>query len=1002
MDTLRKCLKVDAVKKTLRSLPRTLGGTYARLLADIVDEYSEDAVRVFQMLCFSRRPVLLCEMVDVLAVELQDQFRFEPQQRLPHPRDIKLICSTLVDIAPAIARVDTRHSEKPVEELKFAHYSVKEYLMSGEASIGRLDRYFAVKNRGDVSIAQACLVYLLHFDDPNPITLETLEKFPFYRYAAKYWTSHFNSVSDSDCTDMCIQLFTVKRLCFQNWLQVYDPDRPNQGLRCSKMAESANPLYYASLCGLSDIIELLLQKGGDVNALGGSDGSALQAAAHFGYMKIVSILLEHGADVNKPGGRCGSALVAACSNGHVDIAEELLRQGADINQSHDGRDSALYAACAIGNRDLFNLLLTNGADIRWQNGHSESAISIASTYGHTELVKRLLEESTTTRSLIEDGSALVSALIEGHLEIAGILLANGADVNAQDASPILIASSEGHKAIAELLLEQGADANASDEFHGSALQRASSGGHVEIVESLLEHGADINASDDTSESANGTALQCASRSGHTDVVKLLLTRDPEVNAVGGQDGSALASASRRGSKDIVELLLKAGADINTRGEYGGDALGGASEGGHLEILEILFDNGADANKSPDALALASGNCHIPIVKRLLEKGADAKSQGGSRGRQALESAFRSQQSLLCGHIPVKSAFCPASKNEIIDLLLHDGVDLKSEGGEFASRLLIIAVQKGDIGDIERLVKNGIDINLQVERSGQVMNGLELACLSGNLEVVELLLREGANVHIQPQVGEYGGLLHAVSVGQNNEAGVSMFFNVKDMMAHESSERILNRARIAERLLRAGADPNVQGGRYCNALQAASFLGQSDIVRILLDHGAEINMQTGPYGSAIQAACYNSRPEVVEQLLERNASFDEPGTFWGNALQVASWAGDKQIVELLLRHGADVHRRDDSPCSGGDVHRLREEEKYRGSSALQIASREGFGNICALLREAGANDEITRDEEGPGDARPRDSFRKKLDLMRQVMYRSPENQKKWAGWSEIML
>ena len=767
-------MKVDAVKKTLRSLPKTLGDTYARLLADIVDEYSEDAVRVFQMLCFSRRPVLLCEMVDVLAVELQDHFRFEPQQRLPHPRDIKLICSTLVDIAPAIARIDTPRAEQPVEELKFAHYSVKEYLMSGEVSIERLDRFFAVRNRGDVSIAQACLVYLLHFDDPNPITPETLERFPFYRYAAKYWTSHFNSISDSDCTDLCIELFTVKRPCFENWLLVYDPDRPNHGFRCSKISEFASPLYYASLCGLSDMIEVLLQRGGDVNALGASDGSALQAASHFGYTKIVNVLLERGADVNKPGGRYGNALVAACSNGHVDIAEQLLQQGADINQSNDGHHSALAAACAIGNRDLLNLLLMNGADTRWQNGHNDSAISIASTYGHTDLVKRLLEEGANTESLVGDGSALVNALVEGHMEIAGILLANGADVNAQDADLILIASSEGHKEIAELLLEQGADANASDEYSGSALQTASSGGHVEIVELLLEHEADINASDDTSESQNGTALQCASRSGHTDVVKLLLTRNPEVNASGGQDGSALTSASRRGSKDIVELLLKAGADVNIRGEYGGDALEGASEGGNLEILEIIFDNGADANASPDALPLASRRCHVPVVKRLLEKGADVISQGGSLGRQALESAFRSENWSSAGDTPLKSAFCPASKDEIIDLLLHHGVDLKSEGGKFASRLMIIAVQNGNIGDIKRLVTNGIDIGVQVEGFGQVMDGLEMACVSGNLEVVELLLQEGANVHIQPQPGEYGGLLHAVSVGQNREAAVSKF------------------------------------------------------------------------------------------------------------------------------------------------------------------------------------------------------------------------------------
>jgi len=45
-------------------------------------------------------------------------------------------------------------------------------------------------------------------------------------------------------------------------------------------------------------MNLLLEKGADVNAQGGHYGNALQAAASEGHGMIVNLLLEKGADVN--------------------------------------------------------------------------------------------------------------------------------------------------------------------------------------------------------------------------------------------------------------------------------------------------------------------------------------------------------------------------------------------------------------------------------------------------------------------------------------------------------------------------------------------------------------------------------------------------------------------------------------------------------------------------------------------------------------------------------
>ncbi|MEW6493434.1 MAG: ankyrin repeat domain-containing protein, partial [Cyanobacteriota bacterium] len=77
----------------------------------------------------------------------------------------------------------------------------------------------------------------------------------------------------------------------------------------------------------------------------------------------------------------------------------------------------------------------------------------------------------------------------GHLEIAQILIAKGADVN----------------------IEDGGDAG------GTALMRAAAGGHIEIVKLLLANGADASL-----KSLYGdTALTLAQQNGYPQIVELL-------------------------------------------------------------------------------------------------------------------------------------------------------------------------------------------------------------------------------------------------------------------------------------------------------------------------------------------------------------------------------------------------------------------------------------------------------------------------------------------------
>ncbi|KAK2030818.1 purine and uridine phosphorylase, partial [Colletotrichum zoysiae] len=58
------------------------------------------------------------------------------------------------------------------------------------------------------------------------------------------------------------------------------------------------------------------------------------------------------------------------------------------------------------------------------------------------------------------------------------------------------------------------------------------------------------------------------------------------------------------------------------------------------------------------------------------------------------------------------------------------------------------------------------------------------------------------------------------------------------------------ARVAQEMMREGADVNAEGSYYNNALQAASFGGHYDIVKLLLDGGADAHKQGGRYGNAL--------------------------------------------------------------------------------------------------------------------------------------------------------
>ncbi|TKA66903.1 hypothetical protein B0A49_09530 [Cryomyces minteri] len=83
-------------------------------------------------------------------------------------------------------------------------------------------------------------------------------------------------------------------------------------------------LQAASFQGNEKIVQMLLEKGADINAYGGGYGSALQAASERGHEEIVMLLLDKGADVDTQGAKHSSAIDADLGGGRKGVAT-LLR-----------------------------------------------------------------------------------------------------------------------------------------------------------------------------------------------------------------------------------------------------------------------------------------------------------------------------------------------------------------------------------------------------------------------------------------------------------------------------------------------------------------------------------------------------------------------------------------------------------------------------------------------------------------------------------------------------
>jgi len=192
-------------------------------------------------------------------------------------------------------------------------------------------------------------------------------------------------------------------------------------------------------------------------------------------------------------------------------------------------------------------------------------------------------------------------------------------------------------------------------------------------------------------------------------------------------------------------------------------------------------------------------------------------------------------------------------------LLLFGVWLATIGTAGAAQRLIDAVKSADTAAVRALLDRHVDVNAPQEDG---TTALHFAADGDNREIVELLVRAGANVKAANRYGATPMWLASVN---GNAAVIDVF-------------------------LKAGADPNTALPEGETVLMAAARTGNLDAVKLLLGHRAALNAKEGWHGqTALMWAAAEGHSDMVSLLIDKGAD-----------VKAASKAGFTALVGLNFK------------------------------------------------------------------------------------------------------
>ncbi|XP_016965795.1 protein TANC2 isoform X4 [Drosophila biarmipes] len=356
-------------------------------------------------------------------------------------------------------------------------------------------------------------------------------------------------------------------------------------------------------------------------------------AAHEGILPMVSLLLEFGADVGLTNSQGCTPLILAAMRGHCDVVRPLVAAGSSLGQLDITQRCALVHAARMGHLSVVKYLLAcdwsprpHSQDVTRSVALQQALIG-AAAQSHCKILEDLLDLNETEFDLDVNGMepssgelALTAAARHGCVDVVGILLSRGAQIDArnrQGYSALWLAVKEGHWSVVEHLLQRGA---LLDEPLGQTrktpLMIAAEEGHLELVELLLARGASREAQDHE----GFTALSWACLRGHLAAAKTLIEHGCNRHHEDHNGRTALDLAAYQGAASLVLYILDQGGNLEHIDVHGMRPLDRAIACRNIQAVQVFLRKGAKLGPTTWSMAMGKPEILVVLLNKLLEDG----------------------------------------------------------------------------------------------------------------------------------------------------------------------------------------------------------------------------------------------------------------------------------------------------------------------------------------------------------------------------------------------
>uniref|UniRef100_UPI0037E96708 ankyrin repeat and SAM domain-containing protein 6-like n=1 Tax=Semicossyphus pulcher TaxID=241346 RepID=UPI0037E96708 len=393
----------------------------------------------------------------------------------------------------------------------------------------------------------------------------------------------------------------------------------------------------------------------------------------------------------------------------------------------------LFRACDEGDYDTARGILEPGAPK--ESGRQSRLRSEAGSECNTADMLSLVPVDCTDE---EGNTALQFASASGHENLVRFLLRKGASVDSRNNygwTPLMQAARFGHLTVAHILLENGAEINGRNRLGASVLTMAARGGHTHVVKLLLESGAFVDDYD------------------HLAVAADAISNGNNNNSCSGA-GFGAAEGCPGGGREFMDII----------------ALMVAAQYGHEATVRLLLEWGSDVNFSqkttgwgPLMVATLSGK--VAVAQQLVERGADP-DRVNVLSKTAFELAMQLKQRDIKGYLDSITTVRPQTDDErrrpdvfsalklgnsqlVKEILEEDPTQVNSSNQEGASPLMMAAVS-GQLEVVQLMVEKKADIDKQDGVHG--WTALMQATYHGNKDIVKYLLSQGADVNLRAKNG----------------------------------------------------------------------------------------------------------------------------------------------------------------------------------------------------------------------------------------------------------